>query len=173
MITSTRVPMARECGVTTNSAMIEQLVFNSPDACKRADLVTLTPEGRKFACDVVVTASPAPAEPHAQHLHRMVTAKARQYSTVPWGKCHEDATFVLLLRDALHHWMPPNTLQLLHRAVMAVARRSAPEAPNPPHAHHPRVRGSPSCMRHVLLLGRCMLRAAASCEAAGCCRRLG
>ena len=124
--------LCREAGWHTQ---IEQLVFVSPETCKRADLVTLSPDGRKFACDVMVTASPAPAEPHAPHLHRMVTAKARQYLTVPWGKCHEDATFVPLIHDALNHWLPPDTLQFLHRAIMAVARRSAPEAPKAWGAH--------------------------------------
>ena len=113
---------------------------------------------------VMVTASPAPAEPHAQHLHRMVTAKARQYLTVPWGKCHEDATFVPLLHDALHHWMPPDTLQFLHRAIMAVARRSAPEAPKAWGAHlsHTTLQYVTPLM-HVACLASWQMHAACGC----------
>ena len=81
-------------------AQPEQLVFTAPDVCKRADLVVLTPEGTKPACDALVTASPTPAERHGPHLEKMAASKARQYHTVSWGKCHEDATFVGLVHDA-------------------------------------------------------------------------
>ena len=116
-------------------AQAEQLVFTGPEVCKRADLVVLTPEGTKLACDVLVTASPTPAERHGPHLEKMAAAKARQYHTVSWGKCHEDATFVALVHDAQHHWLHPDALRLLHRLLMAVARRTAPEAPQAWGAH--------------------------------------
>ena len=99
-------------------AQTEQLVFTAADLCKRADLVALSPEGTKIACDVLVTASPTPCERHGPHLEKMAAAKARQYNTVSWGKCHEDATFVALVHDAQHHWLHPDALRLLHRLVI-------------------------------------------------------
>ena len=110
-------------------AQTEQLVFTAADICKRADIVALAPDGTKFACDVMVTASPTPCERHGPHLEKMAAAKARMYNTVSWGKCHEDATFVALVHDAHQHWLHADALRLLHRLVMAVAHRTAPEAP--------------------------------------------
>ena len=78
---------------------------------------------------VLVTASPAPFERHGPHLEKMAAAKARQYNTASWGRCHEDAIFVALVHDAQQHWLHPDALRPLHRLVMAVARRTAPEAP--------------------------------------------
>ena len=63
------------------------------------------------------------------HLEKMAAAKARQHHMVPWGKCHEEATFVPLVHDAQQHWLHPAGLRLLHRLVMAIAKRIAPEAP--------------------------------------------
>ena len=94
--------LARQAGW---HAQTEQLVFTSADVCKRADLVALTPDGSKFACDVLVTAAPAPCERHGPHLEKMAAAKARLYNTVSWGRCHEDATFVALVHDAQHRYL--------------------------------------------------------------------
>ena len=96
-------------------AQTEQLVFIAADVCKRADIVTLALDGTKFACDVMVTASPTLCERHGPHLEKMAAAKARQYNTVSWGRCHEDATFVALVHDAQQHWLHPDALRLLHR----------------------------------------------------------
>ena len=148
-------------------AQTEQLVFTAADTCKRADIVALAPDGSKFACDVLVTASPAPCERHGPRLEKMAAAKARQYHTVSWGKCHEDATFVALVHDAQQHWLHPDALRFLHRLVMAVARRSAPEAPRGWGFTSPRPPCSalpPSCMQPAYLRGRCMLLVAASCK---------
>ena len=83
----------------------EQLVFTKEGACKRADVVALAPEGTKYACDVAFTATPTPAEPHGPHLERTAQAKAAQYHTVPWGRCHEDALLIPLVHDASQGWM--------------------------------------------------------------------
>ena len=91
--------------------------------------VVLTPDGTKLACDVVVTAFPTPAERHGPHLEKTAAAKARQYHTVPWGKCHKEATFVPLVHNAQQLWLHPAALRLLHRLVLAIAKRTAPEAP--------------------------------------------
>ena len=66
-------------------AQLQQLIFTVPEICKRADLVVLTPDGTKLACDFLVTASPTPAERRGPHLEKMAGSKARQYQTVSWG----------------------------------------------------------------------------------------
>ena len=74
----------------------EQPVSIGPDESKRADFVTLTPEGQRIACDVVVTASPTPWAPHGPHLGTSAAAKATRYNTVPGGSMHDRANLVPL-----------------------------------------------------------------------------
>ena len=148
-------------------AQTEQLVFTTAEVCKRADLVALAPDGAKFACDVLVTASPTPCERHGPHLEKMAAAKARQYNTVSWGRCHKDATFVALVHDAQQHWLHADALRLLHRLVMAVARRTAPEAPQAPQAwgfHHSQTTAQCAApILHVACLSAWQMHAACGC----------
>ena len=53
----TWIQLCRRAGWHTDA---EQLVYIAPGETKRADLVTLTLEGQRLACDVMVTAAPAP-----------------------------------------------------------------------------------------------------------------
>ena len=71
----------------------------------------------------------------APHLERTAQAKAAQYHTVPWGRCHEDALLIPLVHDASQGWMPSATLRLLHKVAMAAATITAPVAPRAWGAH--------------------------------------
>ena len=58
------IRLCRQAGWHTDS---EQLVNIGPNESKRADFVTLSPDGQRSACDVMVTASPTPWDPHGPH----------------------------------------------------------------------------------------------------------
>ena len=51
------IELCRRAGWHTDA---EQLVYIAQRETKRADLVTLSPDGQRLACDVMVTAAPAP-----------------------------------------------------------------------------------------------------------------
>ena len=145
-------------------AQAEQLVFVSNDTCKRADLVVTAPQGIQYACDVMFTAAPNPTEAHGPHLDRMAAAKARQYHTVSWGRCHEDTVFVPLIHDALNHWMQTDTLRLLHRLVHALAQRTAPAAPKAWGAHFTQITlQAATPLMHAACLASWQMHAACGC----------
>ena len=145
-------------------AQTEQLVFTRDGTCKRADIVALSPEGAKYACDVTFTSCPTPAEPHGPHLERTETAKAALYHTVPWGKCHEDAVMIPLVHDANNRWMPAATLRLLHRIIMATATATAPTAPRAWGAHLARTTHSVSAiLTHAACISLWQMHAACGC----------
>ena len=115
------IRLCRNAGWHTDS---KQLVTIGPDESKRADLVTLSPDGQRIACDVMVTASPTPWDSREQHLLVSAAAKATRYNTIPGGVTYDRAQLVPLIHDAHNHWMSPGALRLLHRLVLAQAKHT-------------------------------------------------
>ena len=120
------VRLCRQAGWHTDP---EQLVYVASGETKRADFVTLSPEGQRYACDVMVTATPSPWLAHAGHLSTSAAAKASRYNCQPGGFTHDNARLIPLIHDAHNHWISTHGLRLLHRLVTVQARQTAPTSP--------------------------------------------
>ena len=107
----------------------EQLVYIAAGETRRADFVTLSPQGQRYACDVMVTAAPLPWSEHGTLLGTSASANASRNNCQPGGFTHDRAQLLPLIHDAHNHWMSSQALCFLHRLVTAQARQSAPEAP--------------------------------------------
>ena len=103
----TWIHLCRRAGWHTDA---EQLVYIASGETKRADLVTLAPEGQRLACDVMVTAAPAPWQPHGPHLDVSAAAKATRYNCAAGGFTHDRAQFFPVIHDAHNHWISPHAL---------------------------------------------------------------
>ena len=79
----------------------EQLVYIAQGETKRADFVTLTPEGQCIACDVMVTVSPTPFLAHDGHLQRSAAAKAMRYHTTTGGLTYDNARLLPLVHERI------------------------------------------------------------------------
>ena len=120
------IQLCRRAGWRTDA---EQLVYIAQGETKRADLVTLTPDDQRIACDVMVTAAPDPWQAHGPHLDVSAAAKATRYNCAAGGFTSDRAQFFPLIHDAHNHWISPHALRLLHRLTTAQARQTAPAAP--------------------------------------------
>ena len=100
--------------------------------------MTLTPEGQRLACDVMVTAAPTPWQEHGSHLHISAAAKATRYNCAAGGFAHDRAQFFPTIHDAHNHWISGHALRLLHRITSAQARHTVPLAQQTwgPHFQH-------------------------------------
>ena len=107
----------------------EQLVYIAHDETKRADLVVHTTDGRRLACDVMVTASPTPWTAHGEHLYGSAAAKASRYGATAGGLTYDRAKTLLLVHDAHNLWLCTEAVELLHEAVLAQATHNVPTAP--------------------------------------------
>ena len=123
----TWISLCRQAGWHTDP---EQDIHTREAETKRADLVSLTPDGTRMAADVMVTATPTPWESHGDHLLRSENAKASRYHASAWTATPEGTTIVPLIHDALNHWLAPSALRFLHRLAIATAHRSAPRRPD-------------------------------------------
>ena len=88
----------------------------------------MTLDGHRLACDVMVTASPTPWQPHDDHLQRSGAAKATRYNATAGGLLHDGARLLPLVHDAHNHWLGAEALALLH-LVHAQASHNAPASP--------------------------------------------
>ena len=139
----------------------EQLVAIAPDEGKRADFVTLTPDGQRIACDIMVTASPTPWEAHGPHLDTSAAAKATRYRTVAGGLTHDRAQLVPRIHDAHNLWLSPGALRFLHRLVQAQARQTVPSsAPSWGHHHITTALEAASSLLHAAVLAAWSMHAA-------------
>ena len=111
------IQLCRRAGWHTDA---EQLVFVGEGETKRADFVTITPDGQRLACDVMVTASPTPWTPHGEHLYRSAGAKATRYNTSAGGLTHDRARMHPLVHDAHNHWLSGEALSLFHARTKEV-----------------------------------------------------
>ena len=105
--------------------------LHRPWKTKRADSVTPTADGLRFACDVMARAAPTLWDEHRTHLDRLSAAKATRYNTCDWSYTHDRAQMVHLVHDAHNRWSEPSALRLLllHKLVTVVAKSSAPMVP--------------------------------------------
>ena len=139
----------------------EQLVTVAPDEGKRADFVTLTPDGQRIACDIMVTASPTPWEAHGPHLDTSAAAKATRYRTVAGGLTHDRAQLVPLIHDAHNLWLSAGALRFLHRLVQAQARQTvSSSAPSWGHHHMTTALEAASSLLHAAVVAAWSMHAA-------------
>ena len=160
-IRDTWIQLCRKAGWHTDA---EQLVTIVPSESKRADFVTLTPDGHRIACDVMVTASPTPWDAHGPHLDTSAAAKATSYRTVSEGLTHDKAKLILLIHDAHNLWLSPGALRLLHRLVQAQAKQTVPPSAMAWGRHHMTASlEAASSLLHVALLAAWTMHAACGC----------